>query len=129
MKHMTVRRLWTVGASALILAFLAVPSLAGPPAGGSGTGQGHGKMKSVIASLNLTPAQKARMRSIQKTNKPELKAIMTNTSLTPDQKRAQAKPIREAQRRQMMTVLTPAQKAEMRSELKGMRRGTGRPVQ
>ena len=122
MRDMPTRRLFTFGASALILASLTVTAFAGPPAGRPGAGAGQGRMKSVLASLNLTPAQKASMRSIEKADRPQLKAIMTNTSLTADQKRAEAMPIRKAERRQMMGILTPAQRATLKSEMQAMRR-------
>jgi Spy/CpxP family protein refolding chaperone len=122
MIYTTTRRFFTLGATALVLASLTVSAFAGPPAGRLGAEAGQGRMKSVLASLNLTPAQKAQMRSIQKADKPQIKAIMTNTSLTAEQKRAEAMPIRKAERKQMLGILTPSQKATLKSEMQAMRR-------
>lgn len=78
--------------------------------------------------LNLTPEQKADLKSIRENEKQQAQAIKNDSSLTPDQKKAKFKELRKSSHEQMMAKLTPDQQAkfkEMRKEHRG-HRGHGR---
>jgi Spy/CpxP family protein refolding chaperone len=74
-------------------------------------------MQGIIAGLKLTPGQKVKMQKIEQASQPRLQAIFMNNKLTPDQKRTQAFPIMETERKQFMAILTPAQKAKLMAEM------------
>jgi Spy/CpxP family protein refolding chaperone len=76
--------------------------------------------------LNLTPEQKADLKSIRENSKQQAQAIKNDSSLTPDQKKAKFKELRKSSHEQMMAKLTPDQQAkfkEMRKEHRGHRHG------
>jgi periplasmic protein CpxP/Spy len=76
--------------------------------------------------LNLTPGQKADLKSIRENEKQQAQAIKNDSSLTPDQKKAKFKELRKSSRERMMAKLTPDQQAkfkEMRKEHRGHRHG------
>jgi len=76
--------------------------------------------------LNLTPEQKADLKSIRENAKQQAQAIKSDSSLTPDQKKAKFKELRKSSHEQMMAKLTPDQQAkfkEMRKEHRGHRHG------
>jgi periplasmic protein CpxP/Spy len=76
--------------------------------------------------LNLTPEQKADLKSIRDNEKQQAQAIKNDSSLTPDQKKAKFKELRKSSHEQMMAKLTPDQQAkfkEMRKEHRGHRHG------
>ena len=76
--------------------------------------------------LNLTPEQKADLKSIRDNEKQQAQAIKSDSSLTPDQKKAKFKELRKSSHEQMMAKLTPEQQQkfkEMRKEHRGHRHG------
>jgi Spy/CpxP family protein refolding chaperone len=77
-------------------------------------------------ALNLTPEQKADLKSIRDNEKQQAQAIKSDSSLTPDQKKAKRKELRKSSDEQMMAKLTPDQQQkfkEMRKENRGHRHG------
>lgn len=73
-------------------------------------------------ALNLTPEQKADLKSIRENEKQQAQAIKNDSSLTPDQKKAKFKELRKSSHEQMMAKLTPEQQQkfkEMRKENRG----------
>ena len=76
--------------------------------------------------LNLTPEQKADLKSIRENERQQAKAIKNDSSLTADQKKAKFKDLRKSSHEQMMAKLTPDQQKkfkEMRKEHRGHRHG------
>jgi Spy/CpxP family protein refolding chaperone len=76
--------------------------------------------------LNLTPEQKADLKSIRENERQQAKAINNDSSLTADQKKAKFKDLRKSSHEQMMAKLTPDQQKkfkEMRKEHRGHRHG------
>jgi periplasmic protein CpxP/Spy len=81
-----------------------------PPAGEHGPG-----MKSradVAKALDLTDAQKPKFDAIRKESREKLKALREDTSLTMEEKKANAKAIQDDAAKQLKTVLTPDQFAK-----------------
>ena len=81
-----------------------------PPAGEHSPG-----MKShpdLAKQLDLTDAQKPKVEAIRKNATEKGRALREDTSLTPEEKRAKAKAIREDTATQMKGVLTPEQFAK-----------------
>jgi Spy/CpxP family protein refolding chaperone len=79
-----------------------------------GPGKHHrGGHEMVMKDLNLTPDQKARLKTIHQEQRKEMEALKSNTSLTDAQKKEQRKALHDKYRSQFESVLTPAQKAEM----------------
>ena len=111
---------------------------AGPGAPGATMKPGAGKHMgggNMAAALNLTPAQQTQLKSIQADAVKQRTAIMENTKLTPEQKKAQMRPLMMGMMKKMEAVLTPAQKAtlqknmaEQRSKMKGMMGKGGAPA-
>lgn len=85
-------------------------------------------------ALNLTPEQKADLKSLRDNEKQQAEAIKSDSSLTADQKKAKLKELRKSSHQQMMAKLTPDQQKkfkEMRKEHRGHRHGHkgGEPAQ
>lgn len=77
------------------------------------------------AALNLTPQQKADLKSIHENMRQQAQAIKNDSSLTADQKKAKFKELRQSSREQMMAKLNPDQQKkfkEMQKERRGHRR-------
>ena len=75
-------------------------------------------------ALNLTPEQKADLKSIRENERQQAQAIKNDSSLTADQKKAKFKELRKSSREQMMAKLTPDQQKkfkEMQKERRGHR--------
>ena len=69
---------------------------------------------SLLMQLDLTPAQKQQIVGIETTEKGQVKAIKENTALAPADKVSQEKTARKASRAQILAVLTPAQRAQLK---------------
>ncbi len=65
--------------------------------------------------LNLTDDQKAKLKPILQDEGKQMRAVHEDNSLTPEQKREKAKQIRENFRPQIQAVLTPEQKAKLKT--------------
>ncbi len=109
----------TLAAVTLGLAAVAAPTLvqAAPgahaaPAPGQ---RGGGRMQKIADALGLTDAQKARMQAIGQSIGPQVQAIQMNASLTPQAKQAKMMGLRQSMNKQMMAVLTPAQRQKLKA--------------
>ena len=74
----------------------------------------------MMKSLNLTDQQKTLIKPIFEAAKQKMKELRSNTSLTKEAKRAQAKAIMEAARNDMLQYLDAGQKAKLQ-EMKSKR--------
>ena len=103
----------TFGLAAAILVPNAVQAAPGAkPAKAPG-----GRMQKMADALGLTDAQKAQMKPILQSSAQQARALQADTKLTPQAKMDKMKEIRKSANKQMMAILTPAQ----REKLKGMR--------
>ena len=107
--------IWLMGLTALLgtLAAQGLPTLA--QAGGAPAGQHQklGQLKKLAAYLGLTADQKAQIKPIMKNAAQQVRTVREDASLTPAQKKAKVKEIRQASRQQIMMLLTPEQKAKL----------------
>ena|SRR5450755_2783645 len=81
-----------------------------PPAGEHGPGM-KGR-PNIAKQLDLTDAQKPKVEAIMKGAMEKNRAVHEDASLTPEEKKAKAKAIREESATQMKAVLTPEQFAK-----------------
>lgn len=68
----------------------------------------------LLKSLNLTPDQKTQLRAIHADRMNQLQALRNNATLTDQQRQQQFRQIRRSAHRQMVALLTPDQKAQLR---------------
>jgi periplasmic protein CpxP/Spy len=95
---------------------------------GKGKFKGMGEGKGKFEGLNLTDEQKAKMKAVWESKKPQLKAIRENTSLTPEQKKEKLKTLRDSIKNEMKAILTPEQQKtleEKKSKMGEMRKKVG----
>jgi Spy/CpxP family protein refolding chaperone len=116
------------GAMMLPIAALAQSGAAADNSANAATSQAPDKERGekFAEKLNLTPDQKADLKSIRENEKQQAQAIKNDSSLTSDQKKAKFKDLRKSSHEQMMAKLTPDQQAkfkEMRKEHRGHRHG------
>ncbi len=111
----------TLAVAALgLAAAVAAPTFAQTPTPpGQGRRHGGGRLQKLAESLGLSDAQKAQLRPILQSARQQTKAIQADTTLTPGARQAKMKSLRHSTRRQMLAILTPAQ----RQKLKTMRPG------
>jgi Spy/CpxP family protein refolding chaperone len=77
----------------------------------------------MMNELNLTPEQKAQMKSLHENNKGQRQAIQNDASLTADQKKAKMKDLQKSQSGKMNSILTPDQQAKRKAYMEKMRAG------
>jgi periplasmic protein CpxP/Spy len=65
--------------------------------------------------LNLTSDQQAKLEPILADRDQKISALKSDTSLTPDQKKAQFKAIHQNMKQQLSTILTPDQLQQLQS--------------
>ena len=106
--------------AALALATTAANTMAQTPAPAPAeSGECHGKKhqkhdeKGPLASLNLTPDQKAKIGVLRADLRSKVETIRSNAALTTEQKMEQIKALREANRTQVDAILTPEQLAQL----------------
>ena len=75
------------------------------------------RMQKMADALGLSDAQKARMKPIRQNAMQQMRALRVDTKLTPQAKMDKMKDIGKSANKQMMAILTPAQ----REKLKAMR--------
>ena len=73
------------------------------------------------AKLGLTAEQQAKLKDLFRSSREQRIAVLSNASITNDQKLAQLKQLREDRKAQLATILTPDQLQKFRQ----MRRGHG----
>lgn len=107
--------------AALALASTAATSLAQTPApspaaceGSSGKKHHEKGGKGPLASLNLTPDQKAKMDVLRADLRTKVGTINSNAALTPELKKEQIKGLRQANRTLIEAILTPDQLAQLK---------------
>ncbi len=105
--------------AALALAATAATSLAQTPAAAaceSSSGKKHHEKggNGPLASLNLTPDQKAQIDVLRADLRTKVETIHSNAALTPEQKKEQIKGLRQANRTQVEAILTPDQLAQLK---------------
>jgi periplasmic protein CpxP/Spy len=71
-----------------------------------------------LAKLNLTDDQKAKVSKIHADMKSQMNAVKSDTTLTADQKQAKMKQIHKASHEQVLQVLTPDQRQQMKADEK-----------
>ena len=67
----------------------------------------------MAAKLNLTEDQQAKLKALRASTHDQRQAVLANTSLTSEQKQQQLAQIRESNKTQLATILTPDQLAQM----------------
>ena len=75
------------------------------------------RMQKMADALGLSDAQKAQMKPIRQNAMQQMRALRVDTKLTPQAKMDKMKDIGKSANKQMMAILTPAQ----RQKLKAMR--------
>ena len=92
-------------------------SQAAPAAPAQHEGRMHGAMK----GLNLTDDQKVEMKKIHESTKAQLDAVNKDESLTADQKEAKIHQMRRGARMQMVKLLRPEQRQQMKANVRALR--------
>jgi Spy/CpxP family protein refolding chaperone len=92
-------------------------SQAAPAAPAQQEGRKHG----VMQGLNLTDDQKAAMKKIHESTKAQMETLNKDESLTADQKAAKVHQLRHSARMQMVKLLTPEQRQQMRANVRALR--------
>jgi Spy/CpxP family protein refolding chaperone len=83
--------------------------------------QQEGRMHDAMKGLNLTDDQKAAMKKIHEATKAQLDAVNKDESLTADQKEAKTHQLRHVARMQMVKLLTPEQRQQMKANVRALR--------
>jgi Spy/CpxP family protein refolding chaperone len=83
--------------------------------------QREGRMHGAMQGLNLTEDQKAAMKKIHESTKAQLDAVNKDESLTADQKEAKIHQLRHGARMQMVKLLTPEQRQQMKANVRALR--------
>jgi Spy/CpxP family protein refolding chaperone len=83
--------------------------------------QHEGRRNSVMQNLNLTDDQKAQFKKIHDTTKSQAEAVKNDSSLSFDQKTAKIRELRHSARMQMVKLLTPDQRAQMKANIRELR--------
>lgn len=90
------------------------------------TGGQHAKYarggERMFQGLNLSEDQRAKVQTILQGQHSQIQALRSNTSLTEEQKKQQARELRQANHQQLLAVLTPEQQAKMK-QFNGQRMG------
>lgn len=82
---------------------------AGPRHGRHGRGMGR-----MLRGLNLSDSQKQQLKPILEQQHQQMQALRNNSSLTPEQKKAQAQQIRQSTMAQVNGILTPEQQQQLK---------------
>ena len=83
--------------------------------------QREGRMHGAMQGLHLTDDQKAGMKRIHESTKAQLDAVNKDESLTADQKEAKIRQLRHGARFEMVKLLTPEQRQQMRANVRALR--------
>lgn len=76
-------------------------------------GQSAG-MPKVMDELDLTAEQKSKLKPIYEEQAKQLKAVRDDAALSPEERTAKMKTIRQATQKQVREILTPEQRQKMR---------------
>jgi protein CpxP len=106
----------------------------GPPQGGQRGMDPERRLQMMQQRLNLNDSQTAQIRQIFTESRAQMEALRSNTSLTPEDRRAQMMTLHQGEQSRVRAVLTPdqqtkydAMQARMR-ERRGDEGGQGAPV-
>ena len=122
-RTMFAKSLFALGA----LFVCAAPLLAQTPTKAPQTAPLAGRQRRPMRDLNLTPTQKAQMKTIMKNARAQHQALRGNTALTPAQKKTQSREIAKNTMAQTKAILTPQQLAKLKAErAANSRRGTAK---
>lgn len=91
-----------------------------------GEGKRQGKMAQLLQQLNLTPDQKKQIVSIEENTKKQATTIRQNASLSAADKKTQEKELGKTTRKQIVAVLTPEQKKQLKQLLVAQRQKAGK---
>lgn len=80
-----------------------------------------GKKHGAMAGLNLTADQRTEFKKIHEATKSQVEAVGKDETLTADQKAAKIHQVRHSARLQMVKLLTPEQRQQMRANIREMR--------
>lgn len=105
-----------VVALAAPLALAQSPAAPAPQAAGKEMGM-HDKLQAALDSLNLTDDQKAKVKDILADTKTKRQALVSDTSLNEEQKKAKMKELHEGMMAKLNEVLTPEQQTELKSKM------------
>jgi Spy/CpxP family protein refolding chaperone len=83
--------------------------------------QVEGRMHGAMKGLDLTDGQKAAMKKIHEARKAQADAVNKDESLTADQKEAKIHQLRRGARMQMVKLLTPEQRQQMKANVRALR--------
>ena len=75
------------------------------------------RLQAAVESLNLTDDQKPKVNDIFADAKAKRKALVSDTSLTEDQKKAKMKELHQSTMTKLNEVLTPDQQIELRTKM------------
>ena len=89
-------------------------SSAPPPAPDQHHSRKHGEM----AGLHLTDDQKSQLKQIHESTKSQVGAVNNDTSLSAEQKQSKIHELRQGARMQMVKLLTPEQREQMKENAK-----------
>ena len=132
-----MKKMLTLCAIATLTLGAALASAQAPgPAGGQGQlngprgerrGPGPRMMQEVLAKLNLTPAQKTQIEALQKKQREEMRAQFKGQRPAPGtppdpQMREKMKAMREKYHKELMAILTPAQRKQFKEEMEALRK-------
>ena len=102
------------------------PMMHGPMGGGYGS-HGGGRMQRMGDTLGLSDAQKSKMMPILMGSRQQMEAIRNNPKLTPNARMAKMMAMRKTSNAQIMAILTPAQRAKMKTMMAQRPGGFGGP--
>jgi Spy/CpxP family protein refolding chaperone len=81
----------------------------------------QGRMHRAMQGLNLTEDQKTAMKKIHESTKAQMDAVNKDESLTADQKAEKIHQLRHSGRMQVVKMLTPEQRQQMKANVRAMR--------
>jgi protein CpxP len=73
------------------------------------------RLQQLSSELNLSDDQKAKLKPILQSEVAELKTVQSDTSLSPDQRRAKTKAVHDTYKSQISAILTPEQQQKLQS--------------
>ena len=77
--------------------------------------------RGVMQGLNLTEDQKAAMKKIHETTRSQMEAVKQDTTLSADQQAEKIHELRRDSRTQVVKLLTPDQRQQMRANIRALR--------
>ena len=89
----------------------------------------HGGGMKMMQTLNLTDAQKAKLKPIMEAQRDKMKAMREDTTLDPKAKKAKMKAMRGDMEKQVNAILTPDQRKKltaMKAKMKAERAANGK---